>query len=528
MRSGNYCGNLKRHLISKHPNISKKLKVGFKRRHIVYSRRKRHYIDIPEIEESGFEDMQVFDSTINNDQNAVKMEVNVNPSTVQEIKNCEIENAERQWELKSSSDEMNESFSEDDVTDFDYKPNQPKNPNWGRKSGSSKKMCRKYELNSEIGDIQENYDIDKNSRAYHTRKKSFLKSFNLQENPMKMPNFSNVTITKLPQHSTSEVPKKLPKLKVETKTQADVPLPIFEPFVNVPDFIKKCVHIIAIGRASLSLFDSPVFSSLLKKPAGLKMSKELVNSYINTAADIMSEIIKEELKNKIISIKYEIVSKYGKIILIIKTQYFCDKAGQIVIKTLGGLVIDSLSAKETSENSLCMLKKYGISSESIYSLTVDNGSNFISLSKSSKSFLETQIENIDLREHFMMKESQLSELIGKRTEIHDVLAAVADGALKDLKIENYLIVIQNFIRSQNVNNIEIKADCNVVDTSTWTNVYQLVKTINNNKMSFQKYLNNRDTNKQLWKFGNDFLEAFLPLFKIAVECEKENKAKSML
>lgn len=524
MCSGNYCGNLKRHLISKHPNISKKLKVGFKRRHIVYSRRKRHYIDIPEIDESGFEDMRVFDSTIDNDQIPEKMEINVNPSTVQDIENCE--NAERQWELKSSSDEMNESFSEDDVTDFDYKPNQPKHPNWGRKSGSSKKMFIKYELNSEVGAIQENDDIDCNSRTYQTRKKSFLKSFDLQENPIKMPNLSNVSITKIPQNSTAIVLKKLPKLKVKTKTQSDVPLPIFEPFVNVPDFIKKCVHIIAIGRASLSLFDSLVFSSLLKKPAGLKMSKELVNNYIDTTADIMSDIIKEDLKNKIISLKYEIVSKYGKVILIIRTQYFCDKSGQIVIKTLGVLVIDSRLVKETFENLLCLLKKFEISSESIYSRTVDYGNNFVSQSKSCKSFLETQIENIDLREHFMMEGCQLSELIGQKTELHDVLAAVADGALKELKIENYLIVIQDFIETENVNNIEIKTDCNVIDTSSWTNVYQIVRTINNNIMSFQKYLNNRGTNKQQWKFGNDFLEAFLPLFKIAVESEKENKAKS--
>lgn len=524
MCSGNYCGNLKRHLISKHPNISKKLKVGFKRRHITYTKRRRHYIDIPEIDESGFEEMKVFDSTINDEDNPVKMEISVNPSTVEEIKNCETENAERQWELKSSSEEMNESFSEDDVTDFDYNPHQTKNPNWGRKSGSSRKISRKFEINSEIEAIQESDEIDCKARAYHTRKASFLKSFNLQENPMKIPNLSNVTITKVPQSSTSEIPIKFPNLRIKTK--ADVPLPILEPFVNVPDFIKKCVHITAIGRASLNLFDSPVFSSLLKKPAGLKMSKELVNNYINTAADIMSEIIKEYLKDKIISIKYEIVSKYGKIILIIKAQSFCDKTGQVIIKTLGGLVIDSLSAQETSENVLCTLNKYRISAESIYSQTVDNGNNFTVQSKSPKSFLESQIENIDLREHFMMKGSQLSELIGKRTEIHDILAAVADGVIQDMKIESYMIVIQNFISTQNIKIPEIKTDCNVIDTSSWTNVYQLVRTVNNNKILFQKYLNNRGTNKQQWKFGTDFLEAFSPLFKIAVETEKETKAMS--
>ena len=523
MCSGNYCGNLKRHLISKHPNISKKLKVGFKRRHIVYTRRKRHYIDIPEIDESGFEDMQLFDRSINAVHNAVKMEVTVNPSSVQEINKSEIENAERQWEMKSSSDEMNESLSEDDASDFDYNPNQSKNTIWGRKS-ASKRVSRKYELNSEIKATCETDNIDSKSRKYQTRKTSFLKTFNLQENPMKIPNLSNVTITKILQNS--EVSKKLTNTKMKAKSQLEVPLPIFEPFVNVPDFIKKCVHIIAIGRGSLNLFDSPVFSSLLKKPAGLKMSKELVNDYINTAADIMSDLIKDELKDRIMSIKYEIVSKYGKVILIIKTQFFCDKAGQIVIKTLGGLVIDSLSAEETSEKLLCILNKYGINSESIYSQTIDNGNNFIWQSKSSKSFLETQIENIDLREHFMMKESQLSELIGKRTEIHDILAAVADGAIQDLKIESYLIVLKKFISSQTVEIPEIKANCNY--NSSWIKVYQLVEAINNNKVLFQKYLSNQVSNKQQWKFGNEFLGAFSPLIKIVLESEKETKAMSKI
>lgn len=150
------------------------------------------------------------------------------------------------------------------------------------------------------------------------------------------------------------------------------------------ELVKACVEIVTVnGRPLRALEDSgfrkiidPILKSFAKNDIKLTINKQNIHDDIQSYNDLLKNKIKEDIKDKIISLKFDIASKHNKSILGINIQFIKDD--QLKIVTIG---MRELEKSHTSEY-ICTvlmetLEEFGISISQIYSITTDNGANMI-------------------------------------------------------------------------------------------------------------------------------------------------------
>lgn len=104
------------------------------------------------------------------------------------------------------------------------------------------------------------------------------------------------------------------------------------------DYIKNCVLLAAVNMVAFLLFNSPFFRNLTLIHA--TYTKTIVNSsnignFLHQTELRIRQLIKNELKNRLISVKLDIATRHHRSMLCVNVQYYCSYRRKIVIRTLG-------------------------------------------------------------------------------------------------------------------------------------------------------------------------------------------------
>lgn len=170
---------------------------------------------------------------------------------------------------------------------------------------------------------------------------------------------------------------------------------IDKPWKNSSGLIKSlrmsCVELLTInGRPFLHIMDSGL-RKILRIVSELASDNENIGeidlSVINSVtvlediaktSEIIVDIISDEVKNKMISLMVDLVSKRGRSILGMNIQFINADTNEITIRCIGMVRLNrSHTGRYLSDLVTQKLMVYNIKTEQIYSMTTDNGANVI-------------------------------------------------------------------------------------------------------------------------------------------------------
>lgn len=155
------------------------------------------------------------------------------------------------------------------------------------------------------------------------------------------------------------------------------------------EFIQSCVEMVTInGRPFTCLLDSGFqkiarvhLKELEDGSCAVNLNSDKfseIKSYIQSVANKLTEQIRIEVQNKLLSLMVDIATKNNKSLLGISVQYILD--GAIFVRSIGMIEMqDCHTAAYILKLIKSCLNKYCISTRQIISITSDNASNMISI-----------------------------------------------------------------------------------------------------------------------------------------------------
>lgn len=189
-----------------------------------------------------------------------------------------------------------------------------------------------------------------------------------------------------------------------------------------------CVALVAYESVPFNFFNSKAFRELLApitKVLNLFINAENVKEDLKLAAANVRLNIRNELKNKIFSIKFDEANRLGKSVLGINAQYI--KNNEIKISTLGVVELtEAHTSAYLKEIVLKTLQKYELSINQIYSATTDNEANMIktiSLLKQDLtekgSIFDDEVEDGDIEEFEVIENALNTECEDMRNQLSE-------------------------------------------------------------------------------------------------------------
>lgn len=154
--------------------------------------------------------------------------------------------------------------------------------------------------------------------------------------------------------------------------------------VSPSEIVDACVDLITGNALPLSFVDSLPFQKIIKpyvtalklKGIDLVINRHNIKERIAKRAESIRECIRQDTKNKVLSLMLDIGTRYNRSILGINIGFMKD--GKICIRTIGMLVLHyshtaAYIVKLIEDN----LADYGIRLNQIISVTTDNGKNMV-------------------------------------------------------------------------------------------------------------------------------------------------------
>lgn len=154
--------------------------------------------------------------------------------------------------------------------------------------------------------------------------------------------------------------------------------------VNPGDIMDACAELITVHGLPISIVEYPAFKRLLnpyvialnRKGIELSINKNSIKNHIKNRTNEVKEIIRNETKNKMISVMIDIASRYNRSVLGVSIAYM--HGGQICVRTISLYVLKaSHTALYIRDLLKQILSEYGIRLAQIASITSDNGRNII-------------------------------------------------------------------------------------------------------------------------------------------------------
>lgn len=154
--------------------------------------------------------------------------------------------------------------------------------------------------------------------------------------------------------------------------------------VNPQDVMNACAELITVHGLPLSIVEYPAFKRLLSpyvtalkmKGVDLSINTNSIKKHINDRTNEVKEIIRNETKNKMISVMIDIATRYNRSVLGISISYM--HGGQICVRTISLHVLKAAHTGSYISNLIKdILSDYRIDLSQIASITSDNGTNMI-------------------------------------------------------------------------------------------------------------------------------------------------------
>lgn len=152
--------------------------------------------------------------------------------------------------------------------------------------------------------------------------------------------------------------------------------------IKVQNIIDACVDLVTVNGMSLCCLDSSAFNTILKpyvialgrQGIQLAINRTNIKHHIFQRTKKIIEMIKNNVKSKLICLMIDIASRYGRSILGVSIAYWMDE--KVQINTIG---MHTLTVSHTGRNIRSIIKenliKFGIEIEQICGITTDMGTN---------------------------------------------------------------------------------------------------------------------------------------------------------
>lgn len=359
-------------------------------------------------------------------------------------------------------------------------------------------------------------------------------------------------------------------------------------------YIRYCLELIIFQFVSISLLNSSALRILTKIHA--EAAKIVVNAanaviFLETTAKLIREKITDEVKGKMISLKIDAATRYGRSMMGVNIQYYSSLKKKIVVRTLG--MVELLKGHTTQyleeqvfsglkfiTNGIFkmkylqvkkLMKKFSIDERNIYSYTTDNGANFVCLGNLMKKLQASKIlsdEITELRESLQSESESsndsddddeeeqdfddefeeykianeeehfqvLSVFSVIRCAAHTLQLAIFD-ALKELRVEftiNEIRKIVHKLRSSKFNAAfsQLKMKKPKLDVCTrWNSLYLMFQSLLDNKVNYQKFyklLGSVETkDASLTEAHWEFMNKFCESFKVPYKCTQNLQAQQL-
>lgn len=299
-----------------------------------------------------------------------------------------------------------------------------------------------------------------------------------------------------------------------------------------------CIELATTGGLPLSFIHNNGFKKIVKPIKDkIEFQKELnvlnLKTKINeTAAEIRSKI-KEDIKNSMISVKIDCVSRLCRSLLGINIQY--EENGKIQIRTLA---VKDLRERHTGFYIKTVindvLKEYGVTLKQIYTITSDNGTNMIKTVALLREDLEAEINEESEDEELEMDMNEIENLIVAdsnnlincmRCAAHTLQLVVCD-AIKDVNLGSKIAECRKLAialrKPSNYTKIVTqKLRKPILNTPTrWNSSFDMIERLQELK-DFCLRSTDKDlfVNEELWNFMEEFLKVFRPLKKATIHLQ---------
>lgn len=156
--------------------------------------------------------------------------------------------------------------------------------------------------------------------------------------------------------------------------------------VDPSEILKSCISLITVRALPISAVEYPEFKTILRpykeslalKGIKLAINTEIMKKHIESCAEKITEMIADEMKEKLVCLLVDIASRYNRSIMGVNAAYMVD--GNLTVRTIGMHV---LHCSHTSTNLIEFIKKdlikFNLTMDQIISLTTDNGRNLIKM-----------------------------------------------------------------------------------------------------------------------------------------------------
>lgn len=298
--------------------------------------------------------------------------------------------------------------------------------------------------------------------------------------------------------------------------------------MNKNTYISACVQMVTTNALPFTFLDHKAYrmiSDPIHKALDIKVNGHNILPIVDNTANAIRDIIKNEIKAKLICLKIDSATRYNRNVFGINLQYL--SGSTIKVRTLGMIeMFESQTAEYLSKELNNILKEYEITANQIYSITTDNGANMlktIRLLKSAMQVDELQPTNSEIDANTYNRNDELINMSGicsvrcaahtLQLAVEDTLESFGNNQLAEVrKIIKKLKCIQ--FRSQFINK---KRRIPFLDNSTrWMSSYNMVKCLFDQKADIIDIIQidpNINISTEIWTFIDVFVNTFSPIHR---------------
>ncbi|XP_017465255.1 PREDICTED: uncharacterized protein LOC108358437 isoform X2 [Rhagoletis zephyria] len=292
------------------------------------------------------------------------------------------------------------------------------------------------------------------------------------------------------------------------------------------DFITCCVGLVTVKKLPFRVFDDEKHFKKLMRPYEeyfkIKVDSKNIADEVNTLGYKIRQNIAQAVHKKMISVKFDFVSRMGQNILVVHIQYMADS--NLVTCTIGVILLE----RECTSSFLCeeicnCLTEFNIDTAQVYACVSDNGANF----KESTNSHAEQAEELCLLdeesnsddEYYLEVHTALEcgfETI--RCFVHTIQLVSQDVSEA---IEPQVDECRQIIEFLRKTHPSLRIPMLDYDSS-WISTFEMLNNLNNLKSCIQvESITDSVVPEVDWHFLSTYLEAFKPLRNCSSKLQSE-------
>ncbi|XP_055613891.1 uncharacterized protein LOC129760282 [Uranotaenia lowii] len=309
------------------------------------------------------------------------------------------------------------------------------------------------------------------------------------------------------------------------------------------EVLEACLKLVTKHNLPLACFGwegMRMILSPLSDALGLEFDQVNVKFQVEAASREMKRGIMNEVRGKLVSLKIDSASRRSRHVLGVNIQY--ETSGQIVIRTIGVVEArQSQPAMILKEKIIDILKEFGITTDQIFTVTTDNGSNMIAAVKELQEDIES-VTNSNNDEIFIedaadehcqcIVDSVVEEFRGQveiiRCCVHTLQLAVTEVIEKNY---HFIKEITTIIKDSRKTEYQFYFNKHEAQHpplwcfTRWSGRYKMMKVVTKQEKFFRglaEEFSELTFREDQWIFMHDFVNAFRHIHKLIKDMQRRH------